>query len=582
MDTFEKNIFIDTKGSVKQKRDLPKKGEIKKNVHNVKRKNKVFNQKKERDETTRKKVVIQKPKPKKDRFGKNIFINSKGNPSKSSIKNNKMSLNKNNKNGKPKKGKESKIDMKKKIFNNLRRKYDLFNKKSNETREKQLTEFLFGSIADTEENAEDVNVSTTISEQTDSEVDPSLTEMKPVWTDDDDLVSVKDVVSTYSKARGSRGTAEQSENKYKKALEEKFSQVFGSTPEWAQLDRKVVDEDEEEENDLGKKTSVYISQDEWGKLPKTILAYKMVSPLNKEGNEGKIIRSIDFLSELKIALVGGFSSETYGVVTLFQFNGKENFKIKSVVFPNFPVKCARFLPSKKQFVVGSNLFSRFFVYDIEKGKKIDVPARNVEEKKTAKAFEISPDGKYIAFVLSGGQISFYDVNSLSHFESFQIPCEAKSISFANDSTTLYVAGSNGQIYVFDLIEWRCRHSFYDEGCIETTAISVSPNEKLLACGSSSGIINVYQTLNLSSSNNPPPCKVFGCLVTPVTCLAFNSTSEILAAASSLKENAIKLIHTGSMTVFANFPGSYSFKRINTLSFSPDSKYLVMGDNNKKA
>lgn len=55
MDTFEKNIFIDTKGSVKRKRDLPKKGEIGKNFHNVSRKNNEFNQKKDRNETTRKK-----------------------------------------------------------------------------------------------------------------------------------------------------------------------------------------------------------------------------------------------------------------------------------------------------------------------------------------------------------------------------------------------------------------------------------------------------------------------------------------------------------------------------------------------
>lgn len=50
----------------------------------------------------------------------------------------------------------------------------------------------------------------------------------------------------------------------------------------------------------------------------TVLAFKMVSPLNKESKDGKIIKSIDFLSDLKIALVAGCSSESFGVVTLYQ------------------------------------------------------------------------------------------------------------------------------------------------------------------------------------------------------------------------------------------------------------------------
>jgi U3 small nucleolar RNA-associated protein 18 len=49
-------------------------------------------------------------------------------------------------------------------------------------------------------------------------------------------------------------------------------------------------------------------------------------------------------------------------------DGKTNPKIQTVNFQNFPVKCARFSPNGKEFVVGSQNHPHLFVYDMMAGK----------------------------------------------------------------------------------------------------------------------------------------------------------------------------------------------------------------------
>lgn len=76
-----------------------------------------------------------------------------------------------------------------------------------------------------------------------------------------------------------------------------------------------------------------------------------------------------------------------------------------------------------------------------------------------------------------------------------------------------------------------------------TSLAVSPNDQYLACGSSSGVVNIYEGTNIFSSAAPRPIKVALNLVTQVTSLKFNATSEVLAMASVEKENAVKLVST---------------------------------------
>lgn len=94
--------------------------------------------------------------------------------------------------------------------------------------------------------------------------------------------------------------------------------------------------------------------------------------------------------------------------------------------------------------------------------------------------------------------------------------------------------------IWDMHARVCLHRFYDEGCIGGTSIAVSPDNQYLACGSSSGVTNVYDLATVMGQS-PVPLKMLSHLCTSVSALTFNSSSEILATASDQMENAIKLV-----------------------------------------
>ena len=87
----------------------------------------------------------------------------------------------------------------------------------------------------------------------------------------------------------------------------------------------------------------------------------------------------------------------------------------------------------------------------------------------------------------------------------------------------------------------CIHKFYDEGCIDGKSISLSPNDRYLACGSSSGIVNIYETESLINESSPAPVKYISNLTTSISSLTFNHSSEVLAIASDVNSNAFKLV-----------------------------------------
>lgn len=84
----------------------------------------------------------------------------------------------------------------------------------------------------------------------------------------------------------------------------------------------------------------------------------------------------------------------------------------------------------------------------------------------------------------------------------------------------------------------CIKKFMDDGCLHGTSLALSGDDKYLASGSSSGVVNLY---NLQSDIKTKPEKTILNLVTTVTKLSFNKSSDILAMASNQKNDAVKLV-----------------------------------------
>lgn len=151
----------------------------------------------------------------------------------------------------------------------------------------------------------------------------------------------------------------------------------------------------------------------------------------------------------------------------------------------------------------------------------------------------------------------------------------------------------------------CVHKFVDDGCITGTSIAISPTQQYLACGSSSGVVNLYSTSKLENNSIPKPdkgfkpIKFFRCqcidsisiiwisvilnLVTRISGINFHPSSELMSMFSDDKENAVRLLHFPSLTIFKNFPTqSKGTSKISSMDFSPNGGFMAMGHNNGSA
>uniref|UniRef100_A0ACB8EKQ4 Uncharacterized protein n=1 Tax=Sphaerodactylus townsendi TaxID=933632 RepID=A0ACB8EKQ4_9SAUR len=142
----------------------------------------------------------------------------------------------------------------------------------------------------------------------------------------------------------------------------------------------------------------------------------------------------------------------------------------------------------------------------------------------------------------------------------------------------------GEVFIWDVKSRRCLNRFTDEGCLRGTSIAVSKNGQYVACGSSSGVVNVYAQDDCLRKTTPKPLKAVMNLVTAATSLSFNPTSEILAIASQKIDDAVKLVHIPSLTVFSNFPwsGRKVIYLAESMDFSPRSGFFSIANNKGKA
>ena len=75
-----------------------------------------------------------------------------------------------------------------------------------------------------------------------------------------------------------------------------------------------------------------------------------------------------------------------------------------------------------------------------------------------------------------------------------------------------------------------------------------------------------------------PTAEFMSLTTKADALAFNHDGDLLAMASSLKRNSMRVAHVPSGTVYANWPTSKTpLHYVHCLAFSPSSDMLAVGN-----
>ncbi|KAK2536910.1 Utp18 isoform A [Columba livia] len=466
--------------------------------------------------------------------------------------------------------------------------------------ERELEELVFGDSLNVEEDEllqrlagpqrRDAAERSAWRDSSDSEIENEakgqLLPKKPAWVDEDDEAEENvDMTHKYRKDF-MKSDAEKvlTKKKLKRRLEEQFQRAMGGVPAWADLEnrkkskRTASDGESDEENDLLCRTGNFISNSE--SLPRGILKMSTCLPANQERfANGKLV-TVQFHPSAQVVMTAGHDRS----VSLFQVDGIRNPKIQSIYLESFPIYKACFSVDGEQVIATGTHHKMFFVYDMMSGSIIPIEKIRGVEERFLKNFEVSPDGSFMLLTGTSGYLHLLSMKTKELISTMKVNGRCTASAFTPDSSKIYSYSKEGEVFIWDVRSRKCLHKFEDEGSLEGKCIAVSKNNQYVACGSASGVVNLYTTDVCLKENHPKPVKAIMNLVTSATCVTFNPTTEILAVASREADEAVKLVHIPSYTVFSNFP-VFRRKQIylaQSMDFSPRSGFFSVANNKGKA
>uniref|UniRef100_A0A8C2PCA3 U3 small nucleolar RNA-associated protein 18 homolog n=2 Tax=Capra hircus TaxID=9925 RepID=A0A8C2PCA3_CAPHI len=449
--------------------------------------------------------------------------------------------------------------------------------------ERRLEELVFGDLEDDEDallrrlRVPRVQVQ---EDSDDSEVekeakDNFLPQKKPVWLDeeDEDEEMVDMMNNRFRKDMMKNASENQlSKDELQKRLKEEFQHAMGGVPAWAEANKWKTpsdDESEEDEDDLLQRTGNFISTST--SLPKGILKVR----ISKIGPNQLITSNPIY-----------FNFQTYGFLLSMGLNvlavdGKTNPKIQSIYLEKFPIFKACFSANGEEVLATSTHSKILYVYDMLAGKLI--PVHQVRGKVSIEYIDTrSPQLSLFNSIYNHFFFPSHKTKEL--IGSMKINGRIAASTFSSDSKKVYASSGDGDVYVWDVNSRKCLNRFVDEGSLYGLSIATSRNGQYVACGSNCGVVNIYNQDSCLQETNPKPIKAVMNLVTGVTSLTFNPTTEILAIASANMKEAVRLVHLPSFTVFSNFPvvKKKNISLIHTMDFSPRSGYFALGNEKGKA
>ena len=455
---------------------------------------------------------------------------------------------------------------------------------------------------------------------------------KRAWTDAADA-SLEVDLAAVNRTRKLRKTQEENivdGTDYQERLREQFNKANAHTgaASWAtpaDINSDGEDDDDQDtdvSHDPLRSTASVLSGGKGGPLPATELRVLRLKDANATSPSSASIQSVQFMKRNISGASSGSSVQSASTAStpllltagfdktlrLFSIDGKTNRKVQSVFVRDFPIHHAEFAPTSDEIILSSRR-SFFYVYDLQAAKVSRIPTIVGREEKSLETFKMSPDGKYITFLGNDGYAIMVDRKTKRWLFDLKMNGSIRTCSYSSDGNQMYTSGSDGQVYIWDLRMRKCLDRHTDEGCVRATALSVSPNGSMYACGANSGCVNLYKkslgdgvVVNYNSSKKSlskkkkklrgplgtnlklqrAPFKTIMSLTTRADVVKFNHDGQILAIASQMKKDSLRLIHARSGTVFSNWPtGQTPLRYVTDIDFSPNSGLCAIGNDRGK-
>ncbi|WVQ70415.1 uncharacterized protein L199_008642 [Kwoniella botswanensis] len=283
-------------------------------------------------------------------------------------------------------------------------------------------------------------------------------------------------------------------------------------------------------------------------------------------------------------------------VRFFNIDGHTNPTLMTLHIPSLPISRSTFHPSGSSLLLVGNR-PYYYTYDLTSQRclrssktlfgSMDTPS----SPNTLHRHAFSPDGTLLAVAGRRGLISIHD------WPSGGVVAELRSgrggytadLTWSQNGRELNVLGGRdgAEVEVWDIAERRMVRRWRDDRALGGTLMRNSRDGNYTAIGSTTGIVNIYNSTSLASPSSstskftefsPEPYKSLEQLTTSITSMAFHPSNEVLVTASEAKKDLLKMYHLPSGTAFSNWPTPATpLGRITSVGFSPSGEYLSVGN-----
>ncbi|TGZ85035.1 WD40 repeat-like protein [Ascodesmis nigricans] len=274
------------------------------------------------------------------------------------------------------------------------------------------------------------------------------------------------------------------------------------------------------------------------------------------------IRSISFHPTHPLLLTAGFDS----TLRLYHIDGKTNPAATTLHLKNTPLDTAAFLPPNGTKIVAAGRRRYFHIWNLQNSRveRVSNIYGHRDVQKSMESLTPSLDGKYLSLIGARGTVQILDANTSQWICTATIEGTVSSLawmppsSFSDTSSPLpqlLIANKVGEVYEFSISLKRVLRVWRDEGCVNLTTIATSTRH--IAVGSASGIVNIYDRkvsfTGPGRAEDPKPVRTVESLVTSVSSLRFSPDGQVLAMASLMKKDALRLVHLPSCALYKNWP-----------------------------
>jgi U3 small nucleolar RNA-associated protein 18 len=324
-----------------------------------------------------------------------------------------------------------------------------------------------------------------------------------------------------------------------------------------QVARKATDEPFTVKDDK-KDSFSWQKQSDW-------ISFRRLADANQQDPCHSTVFATEFHPGGRLLLVGGLDK----VLRLFSVDGQVNPKVESVYYANLPIRCAHFILDASRILCAGR---RRFLYELDLVSGQSYPLLLFQDRyeSTFEKFQVSWNGDRLGFVGDNGKIVLFDSKTKEETGCLYSSPGLHDLSFSPQGLELLSCGDDGMIHRFDLRMNRCIEKWTDQGASSLLCIRTWHTKNTFAVGNADGFVHLYRVAGASFTL----CKAFSNLTTAIQDVCFHPEYPLLAFASNIGKNQVRLANISRQTVYRNWPPPH-LQRIQTMTMS--EQYLAMGN-----